>query len=80
LWHAVVVVATSVASYPVMLVDSHPDFVHGAWSYAAEKPPVEGEEIVITSTSGLPGGDSTTVLVKSVGEDPPFAISATSVS
>jgi hypothetical protein len=66
-------------TYPVMLIDSHPEFVHGLWCYTADKPPAEDDEIVVTSTSGLPGGDSTTVHVKSIGENPPFQITATTL-
>ncbi len=49
----------------------------GAWAYEADEPPAEGDEIVITRTSSLPGGDSTSVRVKSVGEAAPFPITAT---
>jgi hypothetical protein len=46
----------------------------------AEAPATEGDEIVITSTSGLPGGDAMTARVKSIGADKPFPITVTTIS
>jgi len=60
-----------------MVIDYHADIgAAGAWSYTADEPPASGDEIIITHSSGLPGGDSMTVRVKSVLEDAPFAITA----
>jgi hypothetical protein len=65
-------------TYPVMLLDYHPGFgADGAWSYVADKPPGEGDEIVITQPLGHPGGDSMVVTVKAVSEVAPFTITAT---
>ncbi len=66
------------STYPVMLLDFHAGIGDGgAWIYTAAEPPTEGDEIVITRTSPLPGGDSTSVRVKSVGDAAPFSITAT---
>ena len=65
-------------TYPVMLLDHHPGFgADGAWSYIADEPPAQGDEIVITRTSGLSEDDSMVVSVKAVGEETPFTITAT---
>ncbi len=67
--------------YPVMLLSYHGGVGDdGAWAYTADEPPAEGEEIVITHTSPLPGGDSMSVRVKSVGDSAPFPITATMLS
>jgi hypothetical protein len=66
------------STYPVMLIDYHADIgADGAWSYTGDEPPAQGDEIVITHSSGLPGGDSMSVRVKWVDDHPPFAITAT---
>ena len=48
--------------------------------HVADEPPEQGDEIVISHTSGGPGGDSMVVSVKSVGENAPFTITATMIS
>jgi hypothetical protein len=61
-----------------MLIGDRPPFgVEGAWYYVADKRPAQGDEIAITRTSGLAGGDSMAVRVKRVAEDSPFTITAT---
>ena len=68
-------------TYPVMVIDYHAGVgVDGAWGYVAEKPPAEGDEIVITHASGGPVGDSMVVNVKAVGETAPFTITATMIA
>ena len=68
-------------TYPVMVIDYHPGVgADGAWSYIADEPPVNGDEIVIRRASGLPEDDSMVVSVKAVGEDAPFTITATLLS
>ncbi len=62
----------------MMLLDFHAGIGDGgAWVYTADEPPAEGDEIVITRSSPLPGGDSTSVRVKSVADEAPFSITAT---
>lgn len=68
------------STYPVMVLDFQADAgEEGAWGYTALEPPAEGDEIVVTRSSGLPEGDSMTVRVKSVGHSAPFPITATAL-
>jgi hypothetical protein len=70
-----------VTTYPVMLIGYQAGVgVDGAWGHVADEPPEQGDEIVISHTSGGPGGDSMVVSVKSVGENAPFTITATMIA
>jgi hypothetical protein len=65
-------------TYPVMVIGDHPAVgVEGGWNYVADEVPAQGDEIAITRTSGLAGGDSMAVRVKRVAKDSPFTIAAT---
>jgi hypothetical protein len=71
-------VVPTVNKYPVMVIGDHPAVgVEGGWNYVADEPPAQGDEIAITRTSGLAGGDSMGVRVKRVAKDSPFTIAAT---
>jgi hypothetical protein len=69
------------SAYPVMLLEYHGGIGNdGAWVYKADEPPAKGDEIVITHTSSLPGGDAMSVRVEAVGDSSPFPITAAMLS